>query len=786
MAIKHPIDIPGYELLQEIGSGGMANVYLAIQKSLDRKVAIKVLRTSEHEADPERTEKRFLREGRTLAKISHKNVCGIYDIAKVGNLAYIAMEYLEGGTLVDQLRGGMAAGEAIAVAVQVAAALAEAHAQGIVHRDLKPANVMMRGGRVPVLTDFGIARELTADQTKITAENMIVGTPIYMSPEQVSGGEVDGRSDLYSLGIMFYELLTGRPPYQGDTPIAVCMQHLTAPIPKLPPKLSDLDPILERMLAKKREDRYDDMAAFTRALREVFLHSEALRSVIASNPDMAWSEQLRELGFSFDTLRDADLRAALSRKQKPTAPTQPMTRPPAKAGASKDKPAVKAGSGLPRWLWPAVGGVALLLMGIGGWLQFSGERLNENQLANLTTNVSTFDRQLAEGRLVQPAQDNALTTLRGMYAVSTRHKLVTSREEEFRKAVAQRLDELIAQQQFGEGRALLTEAREPLKADYNVQLAQLDQAQQAAQRDAAIAEQIDALKALLAKERRASAADLASELTTLRDLTGAEDRRYVELLDSVGTQLSQPLQAAVEARDLERARQQQTLISTALPGSSHARAAAELVQQLQAELEVAQTLADLDRLLAQSRLGVTGLSEALAGLESLSRANHPPAQITDLEDRLIEIVSREAAAERESGNLMQARALVDPLLARRGDDSALTRVSAQIEDDENALAAKRQAEEEAARAGRLALDAMPWGELVTVTGSDGKTVSLPQQRTTPLLLTLPEGSYTLALKSPSGETREVGANVKRGQLSVAKLEFAALDADLLLREAGYR
>ncbi|NJR44058.1 serine/threonine protein kinase [bacterium] len=118
--------------------------------------------------------------------------------------------------------------------MQVASALQEAHTQGIVHRDLKPANVMMRGGKIPVITDFGIARELTSHQTKITVENMIVGTPVYMSPEQVSGGEIDGRSDIYSLGIMFFELLTGNPPYKGDNPIQLCMQHLTAPVPELP------------------------------------------------------------------------------------------------------------------------------------------------------------------------------------------------------------------------------------------------------------------------------------------------------------------------------------------------------------------------------------------------------------------------------------------------------------------------------------------------------------------------------------------------------------------------
>ena len=173
----------------------MATVFLATQISLDRQVAIKILRT-ENDDDPERTERRFLREGRILAKITHRNVCGIYDIAKVGNVAYIAMEFLDGGTLVDRQRDGIAVGESIAIVVQVASALQEAHNQGIVHRDLKPANVMMRGGKVPVLTDFGIARELASHQTRITTENMIVGTPVYMSPEQVTGGEIDVRSDI--------------------------------------------------------------------------------------------------------------------------------------------------------------------------------------------------------------------------------------------------------------------------------------------------------------------------------------------------------------------------------------------------------------------------------------------------------------------------------------------------------------------------------------------------------------------------------------------------------------
>ncbi|MCB1633544.1 MAG: serine/threonine protein kinase [Xanthomonadales bacterium] len=785
MALQHPIEIPGYELLQEIGSGGMANVYLAIQKSLDRKVAIKVLRTSQHEADPERTEKRFLREGRTLAKISHKNVCGIYDIAKVGNLAYIAMEYLEGGTLVDQLRGGMAAGEAIAVVVQVGAALAEAHSQGIVHRDLKPANVMMRGGRVPVLTDFGIARELTADQTKITAENMIVGTPIYMSPEQVSGGDVDGRSDLYSLGIMFFELLTGAPPYQGDTPIAVCMQHLTAPIPKLPPKLADLDPIIERMLAKKAEDRFDDMQSFTRELRQVFLQSEALRGVIASNPDIAWSEQLRELGFSFDTLRDTDLRAAMARKSA-TPATQPMPRQVPKA-VTPAASAQARRSGMPRWLLPALGGVALLLAVIGLWQIFGGEKLTDEQLAALTTMVQQFDRQIGEGRLVQPAQDSALQSLRGMYAISRSHNLVSSRENEFQKAVEQRLKSLLDSQQFGEGRALLMDAQGALPEDvYEQQLASLDQAQAAAQREAAIAAQVAKVGALLDTGDQASSDELARELAALLEISGAADQRYAQLLDRTGALLSKPLVAAIEARDLDRARQVQSRIEMALPGSRYAQSAQQQVNQLQAQLALAQTLQSVEQLLRRSSLGADGINEAIVALESIEQANAGDSRIRRLEDQLIERAATEATRARGSGDLMLARALIEPLLARRADASSLRGIADQIDRDEQALAAQRRAEEEARRAGRLALDASPWAELVSLTGSDGQRVDLPRERSTPLLLTLPEGRYTVAMRSPAGETREVAAEVKRGELAVAELKFAQVDVDRLLREAGYR
>ena len=225
--------IPGYELIRELGIGGMATVYLAIQRSLDRKVAIKVMKRNID--DLEKFERRFLMEGRTMAKLPHRNIVAVYDIVKNEDVTYIAMELLDGGTLSDRMKAGLSMGDAISIVVQVAQALQFAHEHGIVHRDLKPANIMFRDAHTPVLTDFGIAKQQDASATRLTQTGMLVGTPTYMSPEQINALEVDGRSDLYSLGVLFYELLTGAPPFVADTPIAVLMAHLTTPAPPLPP-----------------------------------------------------------------------------------------------------------------------------------------------------------------------------------------------------------------------------------------------------------------------------------------------------------------------------------------------------------------------------------------------------------------------------------------------------------------------------------------------------------------------------------------------------------------------
>jgi serine/threonine-protein kinase PpkA len=199
------IQIPGYEMLRPLGTGGMSTVYLALQRSLDRKVAIKIMRRAGDSGsdDAIQAEKRFLLEGRMMAKLPHRNIVAVYDIVSNDAVAYISMEYLDGGTLSDRMKSGLALAEAVSVIVQIASALEFAHKHGVIHRDLKPANIMFRDTGTPVLTDFGIARMQDGSATRLTQTGMLVGTPTYMSPDQINGAAVDGRADLYSLGLLF-------------------------------------------------------------------------------------------------------------------------------------------------------------------------------------------------------------------------------------------------------------------------------------------------------------------------------------------------------------------------------------------------------------------------------------------------------------------------------------------------------------------------------------------------------------------------------------------------------
>ncbi len=250
------MEIPGYEIKQSIGSGGMATAYLAIQTSLGRQVVIKALDTQD-KSSADMVE-RFLNEGRIIASFNHPHIVTIYDIGIAEDAVYISMEYVEGGDLKQRMRKHLSTGpEAVKLVQDIASGLQVAHENGIVHRDVKPGNILFRRDGTPLLSDFGIAKQLTTDHD-LTSTGIFLGSPNYMAPEQAEGGPIDGRADLYALGVIFYELLTGEKPYKAASVIDIIVAHKQAPIPKLPDKYSDYQEFLELLLAKKRRDRFRD------------------------------------------------------------------------------------------------------------------------------------------------------------------------------------------------------------------------------------------------------------------------------------------------------------------------------------------------------------------------------------------------------------------------------------------------------------------------------------------------------------------------------------------------
>lgn len=257
------MQIPGFDIDSEIGQGAMASVYLATQRSLQRKVALKVMAAS-LAADPTFCE-RFLREGRTLARLAHPHIATIHDIGNVGELYYMAMEYLPSGTLKERIAAGLAPEQGLLYVRQIAQALGYAHGQGLVHRDVKPANILFRADGTAVLSDFGIAKSLD-DRTQFTQAGFAVGTPSYMSPEQARGMDIDGRADLYALGVVLYEILVGELPYRGTDALSTALAHLTEPLPELPIEHGRYQDILRGLLAKDPDQRFADADALLAAL----------------------------------------------------------------------------------------------------------------------------------------------------------------------------------------------------------------------------------------------------------------------------------------------------------------------------------------------------------------------------------------------------------------------------------------------------------------------------------------------------------------------------------------
>ena len=280
-----------YQVMRKLGRGGMADVYAARQLSLGRDVALKVLR-SEFSRDKDYVE-RFRREARAAAKLNHPNIVQVYEVGSFDSIFYIAQELIDGGNLRQRLEGQGAIGaeEAIELLVSVASALELAAEAGITHRDIKPENIMRSSRGIIKVADFGLARihtDMSATQTNLTQAGLTMGTPRYMSPEQVQGHSVDARSDLYSLGVTMYHLLAGRPPFEADDPLALALMQLQetpTPLDRARAKRASggqpdlpewLIAVVTRLMNKSPQDRFQSPSELLDAV-----HNEAAISTIS-------------------------------------------------------------------------------------------------------------------------------------------------------------------------------------------------------------------------------------------------------------------------------------------------------------------------------------------------------------------------------------------------------------------------------------------------------------------------------------------------------------------------
>ena len=264
-----------YLIVEQIGRGGMATVYKAYEEPLTRHVAIKVL--PEFFAEDKDYRVRFQVEAVAVAKLRHNNIVTVFAYGEENGVPYIVCEFVDGGTLAERLAGAIGVAEALEVLTPVASALDYAHAQGVLHRDIKPSNIMLLSDGTPVLTDFGLAKVFGGDTITLTGQ--VLGTPEYMAPELVSGAGAGPAADRYSFGVVAYQMLTGRVPFQGNTPGATLMAQVNDPLPparEINPDLSeDVAVVLDKALSKPPEARYESASDFVLALSTAGLPAAA-------------------------------------------------------------------------------------------------------------------------------------------------------------------------------------------------------------------------------------------------------------------------------------------------------------------------------------------------------------------------------------------------------------------------------------------------------------------------------------------------------------------------------
>jgi serine/threonine protein kinase len=386
-----------YEIKAEIGRGGMATVYHAYDPRFEREVALKVLpREMLHDVQ---FRTRFDREAKTIAMLEHPAIVPVYDFGEEEGQPYFVMRYMTGGSLSDRMKNGpMSIQEAARILAHIAPALDDAHNKGIIHRDLKPGNILFDQFNEPYISDFGIAK-LNESQTNVTG-SAIVGTPAYMSPEQAQGEGIDGRSDIYGLGVILFELLTGQQPYHGDTPMSVVVKHITDPVPHIldvkPDLPPDIEVIIEKAMAKDRNERFQNVRSLADALNKV-----------ASGGTLS-------LGTSDATVVSLPGTVAAAQRPTQTLPGTVIAQPKQPLEANEPIPAPiapKRKTGL--WIGLGVIILVLCIAGVAGVMVF------RNRIPFLAARIPTQTQPVTQPSTALPVSVPSATTAAGVLPVSS-------------------------------------------------------------------------------------------------------------------------------------------------------------------------------------------------------------------------------------------------------------------------------------------------------------------------------------------------------------------------------
>ncbi len=357
------VTIPGYTIERKLDQGGMATVYLGHSASDDEKVAIKVM-APYLAADPSFCE-RFLQECYLTRQLVHPNILTISAYGEANSVYYMVMEYLPGGTLTNRISDkSLTIDDSLLILTQIAKALGHAHSKQVIHRDVKPSNVMFRSENDAVLTDFGISKAIVSSN-KLTMDSKAIGSPTYMSPEQIIAKDVDTRSDIYSLGIMFYEMLTGKVPFDAENAVAIAIMHQKDPIPLLPDELSQYQPLLDGMLAKSADDRFQTTSDLLNKIDDIQTPVDMKRTVMRDLlPEIEKEIESKE---GNSTNNKATSRAKESNKEQNTVDQKPASTPTVKPDNISETETIT------RKPWLAIVGTVVILAIVAGVVKFQFE-----------------------------------------------------------------------------------------------------------------------------------------------------------------------------------------------------------------------------------------------------------------------------------------------------------------------------------------------------------------------------------------------------------------------------